>query len=185
MKTVRQKRDTLRGKSGRRAPASEPRRPVKATPRLHDDGLETRVALHPFLAGMSSAHLALLADGARVVYFRKGQTILHAEEFADGFYLIESGSVALGPRASPGGFEVMTQLGPGDLLGCSWMFPPYVWRFTARATAPVCALRFCGSVLRKLCEKEPALGYALLKRAAAVMLHRMQTARERMWAAGI
>ena len=55
--------------------------------------LGTRVALHPFLTGMSRPHLALLADCAIATHFEKGQTILRKGQFAEGFYLIESGEV--------------------------------------------------------------------------------------------
>ena len=58
----------------------------------------------------------------------------------------------------------MDTIGPGDLLGWSWMFPPYVWRFTARAVEPTDAIFFYGTILRQYCEKDHSLGYELFKR---------------------
>src|SRR5256885_1527960 len=95
-----------------------------------------RVALHPFLAGMNSAHLALLADCAIAVHYKKGQTILREGELANRFYLIESGKVILESGEGFGDPVVIETIGAGDLLGWSWMFPPYVWHFTARAVEP-------------------------------------------------
>jgi hypothetical protein len=71
-------------------------------------------------------------------------------------------------------------IGAGDLLGWSWMFPPYVWHFTARATEPTDAIFFYGTILREYCERDHSLGYELFKRMSAVMVKRLQGARENM-----
>ena len=62
------------------------------------------------------------------------------------------------------------------------MFPPYVWHFTARAVEPTEAIFFYGTILREYCEKDPWLGYELLKRISAVMVKRLQAARRKMLA---
>lgn len=142
--------------------------------------LATRVALHPFLARMSRTHLALLADCAIAAHFEKGQTILRKGEFAKGFYLIESGEVVLESGEESGAPVVVDTIGPGNSLGWSWMFPPYVWRFTARAVEPIDAIFFYGTTLREYCEKDHSLGYELLKRTTRVMLRRLQATRDRM-----
>jgi CRP/FNR family cyclic AMP-dependent transcriptional regulator len=142
--------------------------------------LATRVALHPFLTGMSRTHLALLADCAIAAHFEKGQTILREGEFAKGVYLIESGDVVLESGEASGEPVVVDTIGPGDPLGWSWMFPPYIWRFTARAVEPIDAIFFDGTTLREYCEKDHSLGYELLKRTTLVMLRRLQTTRDRL-----
>lgn len=142
--------------------------------------LAKRVALHSFLAGMSRTHLALLTDCAIAAHFEKGQTILRKGEFAKGFYLIESGEVVLESGEESGEPVMVDMIGPGSTLGWSWMFPPYVWRFTARAVEPIDAIFFHGATLREYCEKDHSLGYELLKRTSLVMLRRLQAARDRM-----
>jgi hypothetical protein len=62
------------------------------------------------------------------------------------------------------------------------MFPPYVWHFTARATEPVTAIFFHGTILREDCERDHSLGYELFKRMGAVMTKRLQAARAKMLA---
>ncbi len=57
--------------------------------------LATRVALHPFLAGMNHTQLTLLTDSAVARHFNANQTILRESEFANGFYLVEIGKIAL------------------------------------------------------------------------------------------
>ena len=68
----------------------------------------------------------------------------------------------------------------GDLLGWSWLFPPYAWHFTARALEDTTAIFFYGTVLREYCEKDTALGFELFKRMSAVMLRRLQAARQKL-----
>ena len=80
--------------------------------------LGTRVALHPFLAGMSRTHLALLADCAIATHFEKGQTILRKGEFAEGFYLIESGEVVLESGEESGEPVVVDTIRAG---GFAWL----------------------------------------------------------------
>lgn len=140
----------------------------------------TRVALHPFLAGMNHNQLALLTDCAIPVHFEKGQTIFRQKETANRFYLIESGKVALESSDADGNPVVIDIIGPGDLLGWSWMFPPYLWRFKAKAMEPCSAIFFYGSILREYCERDHSLGYELLKRIAPIMLRRLQAARDKM-----
>ena len=153
---------------------TEMKRKIKAEP------LSTRVTLHPFLAGMNRAQLAMLTDCAMAAHFKTGQTILREGEFANRFYLIESGKVALESGADFGEPVVIETIGPGDLLGWSWMFPPYIWQFTARAVDSTTAIFFYGTILREYCEKDHSLGYELFKRMSVVMMKRLQAARKQM-----
>ena len=150
------------------------------TTEVQAEPLTTRVALHPFLAGMNRTQLALLTDCAIATHFKKGEVILHEGEFANGFYLIETGKVALESVAGFGESIPIQIVGAGDLLGWSWMFPPYVWQFTARAVEPTAALFFYAAILRGYCEKDHSLGYELLKRISAVMVTRLQAAHDQM-----
>jgi CRP/FNR family cyclic AMP-dependent transcriptional regulator len=134
------------------------------------ESMATRVALHPFLAGMNRRQLALLATCAMAVQFKKGEVIFREGELADRFYLIETGKVVL---------ESSDGLGDPS-LGWSWMFPPHTWNFTARAVEPITAIFFYGTILREYCERDHSLGYELLKRMSLLIYGRMQVARNKM-----
>ena len=149
-------------------------------PTAQPESMSIRVALHPFLAGMNATQLALLRDCAIAVHFKKGQTISREGDLANRFYLIESGKVTLESGEKSGNPLIIETIGAGDLLGWSWMFPPYVWNFTARATESTDAIFFYGTILREYCERDPSLGYELFKRMAPVILRRLQAARKKM-----
>jgi CRP/FNR family cyclic AMP-dependent transcriptional regulator len=144
------------------------------------ESMVARVALHPFLAGMNRTQLALLTDCAMPVHFKKGQTIFGEGEMANRFYLIESGKVVLESGDGLGKPVLIETIGVGDLLGWSWMFPSYTWRFTARAAESTVAIFFYGTILREYCERDHSLGFELFKRMAPVMIKRMQNAREKL-----
>ena len=145
------------------------------------ESMATRVALHPFLVGMNHTELALLTDCAMATHFEPGQIIFREGEPANRFYLLETGKVMLESGEGFGKPVVVETIGAGDLLGWSWMFPPYVWHFTARAVEPTEAIFFYGTILREW-ERDPSLGYQLYKRMAPVMLRRLQAARKKMLA---
>jgi CRP/FNR family cyclic AMP-dependent transcriptional regulator len=141
--------------------------------------LEAQVAAHPFLIGMITSHLRLLADVAMRSHFTTGQVIFRKGETANRFYLIERGKVALESSTSDEVVKI-DEVGAGDLLGWSWIFPPYVWHFDARAIEPTTAIFLYGTILREYCEADPALGYELFKRMSEVMMHRLQAARVKL-----
>jgi len=153
---------------------------MKTQTETKTESMATRVELHPFLAGMNRTQLALLTDCAMASHFKAGQVIMRESEQANRFYLIESGKVVLESGEGFGQPVVVETIGAGDLLGWSWMFPPYVWHFTARAVEPTEAIFFYGTILREYCERDPSLGYELFKRMAPVMLRRLQAARKKM-----
>jgi CRP-like cAMP-binding protein len=145
--------------------------------------LETAVAAHPFVLGLSEHHIRLLVDCAMQTHFEPQQVIFREGETANRFYLIEDGNVALESSISGGAQVVIDNIGGGDLLGWSWLFPPYVWHFSARATQPTTAIFFYGTVLREYCDRDQALGFELFKRMSEVMTRRLQSARTRLLAA--
>jgi CRP-like cAMP-binding protein len=71
-------------------------------------------------------------------------------------------------------------LGAGDVLGWSWLFPPYLWHFDARAATPTTAIFFYGTRLRELCDENHDLGYELMKRVSEIVIKRLQATRREL-----
>jgi phosphoribosylamine--glycine ligase len=141
--------------------------------------LHAAIAAHPFLHGMSEEHLALLANCAMRSHFSAGQVIFQEGDPANRFYLITNGTIAL--ESSRNGSSVHLQkIGAGDVLGWSWLFPPYVWHFDARAEVATDAIFLYGSRVRELCEENHHLGYELIRRMAGVVISRLMAARHEL-----
>jgi CRP/FNR family cyclic AMP-dependent transcriptional regulator len=139
--------------------------------------LAKAIAAHIFVHGMKPEHLKALADVAMFKQFEPGEVIFHEGEPANRFYLICQGKVALESRGNGESAPLVQFVGEGEVLGWSWLFPPYYWHFSARAVEPTNAVFFYGTRLREQCEEDPAFGYDLMKRVAAVVIKRLQIAR--------
>ena len=142
--------------------------------------LETSIAEHPFLKGMSVEHLRILADAALRAEFKQGEVIFREGDPANRFYLIEEGRVVLESHKQDRAPVEIQKIGAGDVLGWSWLFPPYYWNFEAKALEATQAIFFYGTRLREKCEEDRAFGYELMKRMSAVMLQRLQATRKRL-----
>lgn len=141
--------------------------------------IEDYLPRHPFFAGLDDDALALVGGCAEHVRFRAGEYLFREGEPADTFYVLRSGRVALETRLGTGA-RVLDTADADDVVGWSWLVPPYRWMFDARAVTDTRALAFDGACLRGKCEDDPALGYALLQRVVGVMSDRLHSARVRL-----
>jgi CRP-like cAMP-binding protein len=142
--------------------------------------LDTIVREHPLFAPLSRAQARIVAGCASNVVFDADTEIFHTGEKADTFYLLRHGRVALDVYAGERGALTIDTLGPRDLLGWSWLIPPYRWQFDARAVDLVRAVAFDGACLRRKIEDDHDLGYHLYVRFSRVLLERLQTTRLRL-----
>ena len=133
----------------------------------------------PFFAGLDADALELLAGCAANMHARPGDYLFREGEPADSFFVIREGRVALEMRL-PTGAAVLDTAEQGDVLGWSWLVPPYRWTFDGRAVEHVRAVRFDGECLREKCAADPELGYAFLQRIVRVMSARLHSARVRL-----
>jgi CRP/FNR family transcriptional regulator, cyclic AMP receptor protein len=134
---------------------------------------------HPFLSGMDPRHVQILLHGATEEQFTPGEILFREGEPANRFYLIESGQVALESTSAGCGTVPVQTIGAGEVLGWSWLFPPFAWHFQARAVEPTHALCCNGAHLLVQAEEHPAFGYALMKRISQILIRRLQATRSR------
>jgi CRP-like cAMP-binding protein len=131
----------------------------------------------PFLKGMTERQLELLAEESMLAEFKADERIIYEGGPANRFYIILEGRVGLESPVLDDEAVPLQILGKGDVLGWSWLFPPYRWHFDARAVTPTKAIFFYGTRLRELCEKNHDLGYELMKRVSEIVIQRLQAAR--------
>lgn len=138
------------------------------------------IAKHPFLKGLHARHLEKLADAAMFKEFAADELIFREGDMANRFYLILDGKVALETKEREQEAIAIQEIGSGEALGWSWLFPPYYWHLDARATAPTKAIFFYGTRLRDEADKDHSLGYELMKRMAEVVIRRLQATRKHL-----
>jgi CRP-like cAMP-binding protein len=142
--------------------------------------LKPILAAQPFLRGFAPAYLDILLDCASEREFRPGEVIFREGDVADRFYLIESGKVVLESHVSPGGFLSVQELGANEVLGWSWLFPPYLWHFQARAVELTHTLAFNGAHLLVAGERNHEFGYDLMKRLVQILIRRLQATQQQL-----
>ena len=141
--------------------------------------IEQLLPEHPFFAELSPETVALVSGCASNVHFSPGQYLFHEDDPADAFYLIRTGRVVLQVR-TPTHEVVLDATGEGDVIGWSWLVPPYRWTFDARATEESSVVSFDATCLRTKCQSDPTVGYELLTKVVQVMATRLHSARVRL-----
>jgi CRP-like cAMP-binding protein len=142
--------------------------------------LEPILAKHPFFKGLEPQYLQLITGCASNVRFGVGEYIFREGEDASQFYLIREGKVALEIFAAQHGPITIETIEAGEVLGWSWLFPPYRWHFSGHVIEPTRAIALDGKCLRTKGEADYNLGYELMKRVAQIMMERLQATRIRL-----
>ncbi len=139
--------------------------------------LEPLIAEHPFFKNLEKSYLELIVGCASNVRFDAGQFIFREGEEANQFYIVRQGKVVI--EACPPGREPISlqTFSDGEILGWSWLVPPYHWQFDAQAVELTRLITFDGKCLRNKCEEDHNFGYELLTRLVPVIGKGLEAAR--------
>ncbi|QIS11343.1 Crp/Fnr family transcriptional regulator [Nocardia arthritidis] len=132
------------------------------------------------LATLGPEELAVLAAAGHDVTYPTGHRLIVEGQRADRCWLIRDGAVLLDAQVPGRGDVVVQTLGSGDLLGWSWLVPPYRWHFGARTVDTVHAIEFDSATLAEFAESDPAFGHALTLMLFGAVLERLQATRARL-----
>jgi CRP-like cAMP-binding protein len=138
---------------------------------------ERVLAEHPFFRDLAEPQLDTVVGCVSNTVFEPGEFVFREGEAADRFFLVREGRVAVEVFVPNKGPVTIETIEGGEVLGWSWLFEPYRARFDARALTAVRALSLDGACLRAKCEKDPVLGYELLKRFTHVVVSRLEATR--------
>lgn len=144
--------------------------------------LTEEITQHAFFHGMKPEHLAIVAAGAKVTEYQPGEVLFREGEPANRLHLIQSGKIALETHEPGDGVALVQTLAAGDVLGWSWLFPPFGWHFQAQALEPTSVIILSGAHLLVAAERNHDFGYDLMKRVAQVVIHRLQATRKQLLA---
>lgn len=141
--------------------------------------IENYLSAHSFFSGLEDDFMKFLSNSAKELRIKEGEVLFQQGKHADKFYLLRSGQVSVQVPALVGPTLELQVLGEGQMLGWSWLIPPYLWNFQAQALEDSDLLEFDGSAILVRCEEDPKFGYELLKRFAAMMSERLDAARQK------
>lgn len=144
------------------------------------EGLERIVKEHPFFAGLEQGFCQLVCGCAKNVRFEAGDYLFREGEAADQLYLLRHGRVALEMSAPGRGAVTFQTLGAGEIVGVSWLIPPYRWTYDAKALELIRAIAMDATCIRRKCEEDHDLGYELMKRFVPILIERLHGTRLQM-----
>ncbi|MGV1037205.1 MAG: cyclic nucleotide-binding domain-containing protein [Candidatus Nanopelagicales bacterium] len=138
------------------------------------------LAGHRFFAPLPQEFRGRLAGCSRLIEFEEGEHLVSAGSAANSFFAIRSGRVAIGIQTPNRGLAVIETLHAGDIVGWSWLFPPFRWHFDAVAVRPVRAVELNAQCIRSYLDENPQAGFELVCGLASVMEERLESARMRL-----
>ncbi|GGP94285.1 Crp/Fnr family transcriptional regulator [Streptomyces melanogenes] len=129
---------------------------------------------------LPAKHRSRLMNTAREARFPVGTRLFEEGRKADRFWVVRTGTVTLDMHVPGRRSAAIESLAAGELVGWSWLFPPYLWHFGAEATTPVRAYEFDALAIRLMCDSDPQLGAAVAQWVGQVLAHRLTQARMRL-----
>lgn len=143
-------------------------------------GITGAFAQHAFLQPLGERLLMTLASGAAPFSAAPEAVLAREGEPAKYFYLVQSGRVAINIHTSKRGDVPIQTVGPGEVLGWSWLVPPHIWQFDCHVLEAVQGIRFDAEWLREKCEQDHELGYHLLRQLLIALASRLASTRRQL-----
>ncbi len=147
---------------------------------VHIEGLDTLLKEHPAFAGLSDEYGELVAGCAANEVVQANGYVFREGDRADKFYLVRHGSVSLEVHAPGKEAIIVDTVNAGELLGWSWLAPPYRTLFDARARELTRLTSLDAICLRGKMDEDHHLGYELHTRFAHVVARRLEAALMRL-----
>ena len=132
---------------------------------------------HPFFEGLDDWIIELIAGCGTNAVYKPEELMAREGSSADDLFVIRKGRVALLMHSSERGTLQAGTLDAGDVLGWSFLVPPYRWPVEARAVQTAHVIRMDGKCLRDKCNEDPALGYELMQRFAVLIANQLNATR--------
>jgi CRP/FNR family cyclic AMP-dependent transcriptional regulator len=139
--------------------------------------LDEILGRHALFKGLGKSFIDLMTGCSQNVIFHEGDYLCREGDPADDLFLVRHGHVGMEISAPGRGSMMFQTAGPDEVIGLSWLVPPYRWKFDARAIETTRAISVNAQCLREKCEMDHDLGYEVMKRFTPVIVERLHTTR--------
>ena len=149
---------------------------------IDDNGNNVRSILEhqPFFNDLDSKFIKFIEDAASIEELDSHDYLFYEGDPAHHFYLIMEGLIGIQVFAGESGFVNIEKLGSGQMIGWSWLLPPYAWFFSGEVLEPSRVIKFDGEKLRRICENDHEFGYEMAKRLTTVATQRLGETRSKL-----
>jgi len=144
---------------------------------VRTEGLGRVIDEHPFFQGIDGKLRATLAGCATNMRVEAGEYLFRQGGPAEQFYLLRRGRIAIEIHAPARPPLIVETVGEDDVVGWSWLVPPYRWTFDARALELTRLVALDAACLRRKMEEDTELGFEVMRRFVPVIAHRLASTR--------
>jgi CRP/FNR family transcriptional regulator, cyclic AMP receptor protein len=130
-----------------------------------------------FLHDLANEHLLQIADVTRLRDVGKDQVLFREGDVPHDVFLVVSGGVALDIAVNGAGAKRICTVGPGEILGWSAILERTQMTATATTLAPTTVAEINTGQLLNICQRNPRLGYELLRRTSLALASRLSATR--------
>ncbi len=145
------------------------------------NSLANQIKQHPFFKDVADQSIEKIASFSKEVKVEAGEFIFRSGEEAGKFYLIQQGEVIIEIAPTRHSDVSIQSIREGEVLGWSWLIPPFKWQFDAKAVELTKAIAIDAQSLRAFCKQNHAAGYQILTRMIQIVAQRLQAARTQFW----
>lgn len=144
---------------------------------MSDKTVLKQLKSHPFVQGLDESYLDLLADCTELRSYNSGDYLLRYQKPAEEFLLLLEGKVLLLNNVPGKDITPLESIIAPNVIGWSWLVPPYRWHFDAKAQSPVSCLVVHSMCLKGKMDTDKEFGYEMYKRFFDVVVDRLQASR--------
>ena len=141
------------------------------------ESLKTILSEHTVFKDLKPEFNDWLCNCAEKKKFEADKIIFKIGESAEYFYLIKSGKVAVQVYAPPKGTLNIMTLERYDILGWSWLYPPFTYHFEAKTITDTQVFAFDAVKVRNKFSENYEFGYSFLNCFSQIMVRRLAATR--------
>ena len=142
-----------------------------------NDEFQILLAQHPFLHGLSEKFISYISVCARQKTFKLGDYLFRYQNLANQFFMLLEGSVLLLNNIPGKNMIPLETIVAPNIVGWSWMEPPYQWHFDAKAQSEIKCLSIQADNLRIRMLNDKEFGFEMYRRFFSVVVDRLQASR--------
>ncbi|MCS7244204.1 MAG: cyclic nucleotide-binding domain-containing protein [Candidatus Calescibacterium sp.] len=137
--------------------------------------IEDYIKNHTFFHNWKQEYIDKIVDISSLETYPKNHRIISEGFYADKFYIIIAGLVEIKSMDI-----VLQMLGPGEVIGWSWLVPPYTWNFSVDTIKETIVVSINSEKLKKIFESNREIECLIYKSMFFVVSNRLKISRQKI-----
>jgi CRP/FNR family cyclic AMP-dependent transcriptional regulator len=131
-----------------------------------------------FFKEFNQEEIEILVKHSVFSSFNEGEFLLGRHQEAKYFYFIINGSVSLQVFSHEHGILELDNIQDGEILGWSWLVPPFAFHYDALALERTNAVYFDAVAIKNEMQKNHDFGFKMYSLFTPIIIERLQASRK-------